>query len=206
MRFVCTANIDAIGSAAPRSSTGNRKVLAARLSRRCANSFGKQDLKVPLADQAAKPQRTSCSMRSWAPSPTRSSAWRNWRGGLCEDGSDHGFESPGSGRWRRTPTEGGLQPESSIVRTTPTTASGPSTSLVTDGEELRLATLAEQRCISMQGRSRHRHGRGIPRVAGHHRRPSMRAPRGSNRPRSAEAIRDHYKPVGQGDEVPTSRQ
>ena len=53
-----------------------------------------------------------------------------------------------------------------------------------------------------QGRSRHRHGRRVPRAAGRDRRLSRRA---QGEPDAvADAIRDHYKPVGQGDEVPTA--
>jgi glycyl-tRNA synthetase beta subunit len=54
----------------------------------------------------------------------------------------------------------------------------------------------------VQGRSRHRHGGRVPRAQGVLGGYLARAQ--GEHPAVADAIRDHYKPVGQGDEVPTA--
>ena len=54
-----------------------------------------------------------------------------------------------------------------------------------------------------QGRSGHRHGRRVPRAAGHHGRP-LRPRRRASRAAVAAAIREHYAPKGPDDRCPTA--
>ena len=57
------------------------------------------------------------------------------------------------------------------------------------------------RRAARQGRSGHRDGRRVPRAAGRDRR--LLRPRPGAERRGRDAIRDHYKPAGQSDDVPT---
>ncbi|WP_174297290.1 glycine--tRNA ligase subunit beta, partial [Sphingomonas bacterium] len=148
--FICTANIDAADGGAA-IVEGNRKVLAARLAD--ARFFYEQDLKVPLADQAAKLDRIVFHEKL----------------GTVADKVDRVAKLA---RW-----------------------------LVEEGRK-ELADLAERAArlckadlvTAMVGEFPELQG-----VMGGY----YAAAQGED-PRVAAAIRDHYKPVGQGDEVPTA--
>ena len=176
--FVCTANIE------PRDPAvvvdGNRKVLAARLSD--ARFFWEQDQKTPLAVHAEKLARITFheKLGTVADKVERVAKLARW---LVEEGI--------------------IKPTSVRVERSRDTQDGLSTSLEANGAEVRnLADLAEQAArlckadlvTEMVGEFPELQGlmggyyaakEGLPQAV-------------------AEAIRDHYKPVGQGDEVPTA--
>ncbi len=151
--FVCVANIDANDGGAA-IVEGNQRVLAARLSD--ARFFWEQDLKVPLEEQAKK-LSGSCSTRSSAPSPTRSSGWPSWRAG-----------------WSRKAIVKGARRRTRLERAARLAKADLVTGMV--GEFPELQGVIGGYLASAQGE---------PKAV-------------------ADAIRDHYKPVGQGDEVPTA--
>jgi glycyl-tRNA synthetase beta chain len=176
--FVCTANIDAIDPAVV--VDGNRKVLAARLSD--ARFFWEQDQKTSLADHAEKLSRITFheKLGTVADKVERVAKLARW---LCEEGI--------------------VKPTSVRVERSRDTQNSLSTSLEANGAEVRnLADLAEQAArlckadlvTEMVGEFPELQGlmggyyaakEGLPQEV-------------------AEAIRDHYKPVGQGDDVPTA--
>jgi glycyl-tRNA synthetase beta chain len=179
--FVCTANIDAIDPAVV--VDGNRKVLAARLSD--ARFFWEQDQKTSLADHAQKLARITFheKLGTVADKVERVAKLARW---LCEEG----IVKPTS--VRPEPVEG--------PSFTSEGKGGASTSSARTAEEL--ANLAEQAArlckadlvTEMVGEFPELQGlmggyyaakEGLPQEV-------------------AEAIRDHYKPVGQGDDVPTA--
>lgn len=177
--FVCTANIDAIDPAVV--VDGNRKVLAARLSD--ARFFWEQDQKTSLADHAKKLSRITFheKLGTVADKVERVAKLARW---LVEEG----IVTPDA-----RPREGGdlIQPG----------ASSPEVPAFAGTRE-ELADLAEQAArlckadlvTEMVGEFPELQGlmggyyaakEGLPQEV-------------------AEAIRDHYKPVGQGDDVPTA--
>ncbi|WP_301749515.1 glycine--tRNA ligase subunit beta [uncultured Erythrobacter sp.] len=182
--FICTANIDAIDPAVV--VNGNRKVLAARLSD--ARFFWEQDQKTSLAEHAKKLSRITFheKLGSVADKVERVAKLARW---LCEEGIIK--PSPLQGR--------GLGEGASAS----TSAQRPlSPTLSPEGEREKLANLAEQAArlckadlvTEMVGEFPELQGlmggyyatkEGLPQEV-------------------AEAIRDHYKPVGQGDDVPTA--
>ena len=194
--FVCTANIDAIDPAA--IVAGNRKVLAARLSD--AKFFWENDLKVPLEAQAEKLKDIVFheKLGTVADKVERVAKLARW---LVESGVIPPSPSRGEGQARQRQEEG-----SAVVP-----ASGPSPSLPPvafpsplegEGGRKDLATLAERAArlckadlvTGMVGEFPELQG-----IIGGH------LARAEGEPREVwEAIRDHYKPVGQGDEVPTA--
>ncbi len=181
--FVCTANIDAIDPAVV--VDGNRKVLAARLSD--ARFFWEQDQKTSLADHAKKLSRITFheKLGTVADKVERVAKLARW---LCEEGivTDSPFP-PGEGLGM-----GGATPRPSNTHPQP----------LPSREGASLADLAEQAArlckadlvTEMVGEFPELQGlmggyyaakEGLPQEV-------------------AEAIRDHYKPVGQGDDVPTA--
>jgi len=183
--FICTANIVAADGGAA-IVAGNRKVLAARLSD--AKFFWEQDLKVPLAEQAKKLDQIVFheKLGTVADKVDRVAKLARW---LVEEGLVGNHTSA------VTPAKDGVHQEAS--------AGDPADSrLRGNDEEKKLADMAEQAArlakadlvTGMVGEfpelqgvmgGYYAHAEGLPREV-------------------ADAIRDHYKPVGQSDDVPTA--
>ncbi|KPL67663.1 glycyl-tRNA synthetase subunit beta [Erythrobacter sp. SG61-1L] len=178
--FICTANVvPADGGLA--IVDGNRKVLAARLSD--ARFFWQQDKKVPLAKQAEKLARITFheKLGSVADKVERVAKLARW---LVEEG----IVTPCA------PAKAGAQGDD----TQP--GSGPLPSQGLTREEL--ADLAEQAARLCKADL-------VTEMVGEF--PELQGLMGGYYAREeglsdavADAIRDHYKPVGQGDEVPTA--
>jgi glycyl-tRNA synthetase beta chain len=179
--FVCTANID------PRDPAvvvdGNRKVLAARLSD--ARFFWEQDQKTPLAVHAEKLARITFheKLGTVADKVERVAKLARW---LCEEG----IVKPTS--VRPEPVEG---PHFSSEE-----KNGASTSSARTVEEL--AALAEQAARLCKADL-------VTEMVGEF--PELQGLMGGYYAAKeglpvevSDAIRDHYKPVGQGDDVPTA--
>ena len=194
--FVCTANIEAADEGAL-IVEGNRKVLAARLSD--ARFFYEQDLKVPLEEQARKLEKIVFheKLGTVAHKVERVAKLARW---LVE--AD--IILPGTGRGTSPDMVrggGGGAPRSAPSGEAPLhrPADGPPPRAGEDKEELarlaeRAARLAKADLVTgMVGEFPELQG-----VMGGY----YAAAQGED-PRVAAAIRDHYKPVGQGDEVPT---
>ncbi len=184
--FVCTANIAAHDGGA-KIVEGNRKVLAARLSD--AKFFYDTDLKVPLEEQAAKLEKIVFheKLGTLADKVDRVAKLARW---LVEEGIVTSAPSPlrGEGRGEGLPSSA-----------TPGTAPHPNP--LPDGEREQLADLAERAArlakadlvTGMVGEFPELQGL----MGGYY------AAAQGEHPDVAAAIRDHYKPVGQGDDVPT---
>ena len=201
--FVCTANIDALDGGAT-IVEGNRKVLAARLSD--ARFFYDTDLKVPLDEQANKLDRIVFheKLGTVADKVDRVAKLARW---LVEKGIVK--SSPPAGRG--TSVAGGkgpppaVSPADSPLHHQPA-ADGPPPRAGEDqtGREAlaALAALAERAArlakadlvTGMVGEFPELQGL----IGGYYARAQ------GEDSRVADAIRDHYKPVGQGDEVPTA--
>ncbi len=181
--FVCTANIDPHDPAVV--VDGNRKVLAARLSD--ARFFWEQDQKTSLAEHAKKLARITFheKLGTVADKVERVAKLARW---LCEEGIVTSSPFPSGGG----PGMGGATPRPSSTHPQP----------LPSREGATLADLAEQAArlakadlvTEMVGEFPELQGlmggyyaakEGLPQEV-------------------AEAIRDHYKPVGQGDDVPTA--
>ncbi len=184
--FVCTANIAAHDGGA-KIVEGNRKVLAARLSD--AKFFYDTDLKVPLEEQAAKLEKIVFheKLGTLADKVDRVAKLARW---LVEEGIVTPAPSPLRGENR-----GEGLPSSA----TPGTAPHPNP--LPDGERGQLADLAERAArlakadlvTGMVGEFPELQGL----MGGYY------AAAQGEHPAVAAAIRDQYKPVGQGDDVPT---
>ncbi len=184
--FVCTANIAAHDGGA-KIVEGNRKVLAARLSD--AKFFYDTDLKVPLAEQAEKLEKIVFheKLGTLADKVDRVAKLARW---LVEEGIVTPAPSPLRGEGR-----GEGQPSSAPPGTAPHPNPLP------DGEREQLADLAERAArlakadlvTGMVGEFPELQGL----MGGYY------AAAQGEHPAVATAIRDHYKPVGQGDDVPT---
>jgi glycyl-tRNA synthetase beta chain len=179
--FVCTANIAAHDGGAA-IVAGNEKVLAARLSD--AKFFWEQDLKVALDDQATKLAQITFheKLGSVADKVERVAKLARW---LVEEGII------GS----RSPAQAGAQP-----------ANNDSSDKVLD-PGLRRGTqeLAEQ----AERAARLCKADLVTGMVGEF--PELQGLMGGYYARAqgeadavADAVRDHYKPVGQGDDVPTA--
>ncbi len=189
--FVCTANIAAHDGGA-KIVEGNRKVLAARLSD--AKFFYDTDLKVPLEEQADKLSKIVFheKLGTVADKVDRVAKLARW---LVEEG----IIFPGTGRGT-SEAGGGGAPRSAASAENPLhpqpTADGPPPLA---GEELadladRAARLAKADLVTgMVGEFPELQGL----MGGYY------AAAQGEHPAVATAIRDHYKPVGQGDDVPT---
>jgi glycyl-tRNA synthetase beta chain len=177
--FICTANIDAIDPTVV--VDGNRKVLAARLSD--ARFFWEQDQKKTLAQHAKGLERITFheKLGTVADKVERVAKLARW---LCEEGIVTSNASPREGG--DLPQDGAPSPE------VPAFA----------GTREALADLAEQAArlckadlvTEMVGEFPELQGL----MGGYY------AAKEGLSQEVAEAIRDHYKPVGQGDEVPTA--
>ncbi|MBD8640522.1 glycine--tRNA ligase subunit beta [Sphingomonas sp. CFBP 13733] len=201
--FVCTANIAAHDGGA-KIVEGNRKVLAARLSD--AKFFYDTDLKVPLEEQAGKLEKIVFheKLGTVADKVDRVAKLARW---LVEEGIVGGTSSssatslfPGEGRG---PVGNGALAEAGAPSQQ---ASHLDPGLRRGTEETpearaELATLAERAArlakadlvTGMVGEFPELQGL----MGGYY------AAAQGEHPAVAAAIRDHYKPVGQGDDVPT---
>jgi glycyl-tRNA synthetase beta chain len=192
--FICTANVE------PRDRggtivAGNQKVLAARLSD--AKFFWEQDLKVRLEDQAKKLDQIVFheKLGTVADKVKRVAKLARW---LVEEGIVK--SSPGRGGGPAKPVEG-AQPPAPAQSESPLhhqpAADGPPPR---PGEDLAdLAETAARLCKADL----------VTGMVGEF--PELQGIMGGYYARAqglpdevADAIRDHYKPVGQGDEVPTA--
>ncbi|MEO6041850.1 MAG: glycine--tRNA ligase subunit beta [Croceibacterium sp.] len=191
--FVCTANIEASDGGAG-VIDGNRKVLAARLSD--ARFFWDQDRKVPLAEHAKKLARITFhdKLGTVADKVERVAKLARW---LVEEGIVKPSPSSRDGEGDRSaqPRGGGAPPSAAGA---PATSPSP-----VDGEDrARLADLAEQAARLCKADL-------VTEMVGEF--PELQGVMGGYYARAeglpaevADAIRDHYKPVGQGDLVPTA--
>ena len=201
--FVCTANIDA-SDGGLKIVEGNRKVLAARLAD--ARFFYDTDLKVPLEEQAAKLDKIVFheKLGTVADKVDRVAKLARW---LVEEGIVTAKSSPsslGEGDRSAQPNGGGVRSEAegSAGPSTPALTRGgppPQDELGEDKEELaalaeRAARLAKADLVTgMVGEFPELQGL----MGGYY------AAAQGEHPAVVAAIRDHYKPIGQGDEVPT---
>ena len=188
--FICTANIEAADGGAA-IVAGNEKVLAARLSD--AKFFWEQDLKIPLEEQAKKLDQIIFheKLGTLADKVERVAKLARW---LVEEGIVK--SSPARGGGPAQPVEGAPS-----LAPTPLhqPAAGPPPHA---GEDQDLAALAETAArlskadlvTGMVGEFPELQG-----IIGGYLARAQGQP-----PEIADAIRDHYKPVGQGDEVPTA--
>ncbi|WP_420605455.1 glycine--tRNA ligase subunit beta [Novosphingopyxis sp.] len=199
--FVCTANIDARDGGAALVA-GNEKVLAARLSD--AKFFWDLDRKTPLAVHAEKLQDIVFheQLGTLADKAERVARLARWlvEEGIVKSSPERGGGPPRSGGGRaEAPISYRERPGPSVTvpgGTAPPSRSGE------DLERAQLADLAQQAAelckadlvTEMVGEFPELQG-----VMGGY----YAAAEGLD-PRVAAAIRDHYKPVGQGDEVPTA--
>ncbi|WP_397603879.1 glycine--tRNA ligase subunit beta [Sphingorhabdus sp.] len=192
--FVCTANIDARDKGAA-IVAGNEKVLAARLSD--AKFFWEQDLKVALDDQAQKLAQITFheKLGSVADKVERVAKLARW---LVEQGIVKSSPERGGGA-RAASDGGGSLPPASFDAESPLQypSDGPPPRA---GEDLadqaeRAARLCKADLVTgMVGE--------FPELQGIMGGYYARAQGESDA--VADAIRDHYKPVGQGDDVPTA--
>jgi glycyl-tRNA synthetase beta chain len=190
--FVCTANIDAHDKGAA-IVAGNEKVLAARLSD--AKFFWEQDLKVALDTQAQKLAQITFheKLGSVADKVERVAKLARW---LVEQGIVKSSPERGGGA-RAASDGGGSLPPASFDAESPLQypSDGPPPRA---GEDLadqaeRAARLCKADLVTgMVGE--------FPELQGIMGGYYARAQGESDA--VADAIRDHYKPVGQGDDVP----
>ncbi|WP_166036746.1 glycine--tRNA ligase subunit beta [Sphingosinicella sp. YJ22] len=183
--FICVANIDA-ADGGQAIVHGNQKVLAARLSD--AKFFWEHDLAVPLGQQAEKLSQIVFheKLGTVADKVDRVAKLARW---LVEEGI--------------VGTDANLtaRPERSRGAPAPALEPRPSTTLGTS-EVGQLADLAERAARLAKADL-------VTQMVGEF--PELQGLIGGyiaaaqdEDPQVAEAIRDHYKPVGQGDEVPTA--
>ena len=182
--FVCTANIVPSDGGAEIVG-GNRKVLAARLSD--ARFFWQQDRKVPLAEQAKKLARITFHEKLGTVADKAERVAKLARR-LVEEGIV--TESP-------LPHAGGAGggPDEAPTQSLPT----PNRSREREGSLADHAELAARLCKADL----------VTEMVGEF--PELQGLMGGYYARAeglpdavADAIRDHYKPVGQGDDVPTA--
>ncbi|WP_106639046.1 glycine--tRNA ligase subunit beta [Allosphingosinicella vermicomposti] len=189
--FICTANIDAADGGAS-IVAGNEKVLAARLSD--AKFFWEQDLKIPLEKQAEKLSQIVFheKLGTIADKVDRVAKLARW---LVEEGivKPSPLQGRGLGEGESKPSP--LPPSEPTDRPL-------SPTLSPEGERELLAQQAETAArlckadlvTGMVGEFPELQGL----IGGY-------LARAQGQPQAvADAIRDHYKPVGQGDEVPTA--
>jgi glycyl-tRNA synthetase beta chain len=181
--FVCTANIAAEDGGAA-IVDGNRKVLAARLSD--ARFFWEQDRKTPLAEHAKKLKRITFheKLGTVADKVERVAKLARW---LVEEGIVRESPLPLAGGAVGGPVAQDLD--------SPT----PNPSREREGDLANLAEQAARLCKADL----------VTEMVGEF--PELQGLMGGYYARAeglpaevADAIRDHYKPVGQGDQVPTA--
>ncbi|MDQ4420054.1 glycine--tRNA ligase subunit beta [Sphingobium sp. DEHP117] len=188
--FICTANIEAKDGGAA-IVAGNGKVLAARLSD--ARFFWEQDKKTPLEEHAKKLSRITFheKLGTVADKVERVAKLARW---LVEEGI---VSSP------PLPFRGGAGGGASRDTIAPGTNPHPNPSPEGEGlDRAQLADLAEQAAKLCKADL-------VTEMVGEF--PELQGLMGGYYARAeglpnevADAIRDHYKPVGQGDEVPTA--
>ncbi|WP_294332701.1 glycine--tRNA ligase subunit beta [uncultured Sphingomonas sp.] len=193
--FVCVANIDA-ADGGEKIVAGNQKVLAARLSD--ARFFYETDLKVPLAAQAGKLEKIVFheKLGTVADKVERVAKLARW---LVESGVIQSSPERGGGPSASADGGRGL-PQAASSAEPPLhhqpAAGGPPPRAGEDLADLaeRAARLAKADLVTgMVGEFPELQGL----MGGYY-----AAAQGED-PAVAAAIRDHYKPVGQGDDVPT---
>jgi glycyl-tRNA synthetase beta chain len=187
--FVCVANIEAADGGAA-IVAGNRRVLAARLSD--ARFFWEQDLKVPLEEQAAKLSGIVFhdKLGTVADKVERVAKLARW---LVESGVVKPSPLQGRGGSGEA-AEGEGDADSSTLFLSPTLSPEGEREKLADQAE-RAARLAKADLVTgMVGEFPELQG-----VIG-----GYIAERQGEPKAVADAIRDHYKPVGQGDEVPSA--
>jgi glycyl-tRNA synthetase beta chain len=188
--FVCVANIE-VNDGGEAIAQGNARVLAARLAD--ARFFWEQDLKVPLESQAEKLGGIVFheKLGTVADKVERMVKLARW---LVEEGVVRSSLPRSGGEGDHAKHGGGAPPSAADA-----SATSPSP-LRDDREELanlveRAARLAKADLVTgMVGEFPELQG-----VIGGYLAEAQGEPRAV-----ADAIRDHYKPVGQGDEVPTA--
>ncbi|MBR0552373.1 glycine--tRNA ligase subunit beta [Stakelama marina] len=184
--FVCVANIDA-ADGGDRIVAGNEKVLAARLSD--ARFFYETDLKTKLEDLTPRLEKIVFheKLGTVADKVDRVAKLARWlvEEGIVVDSSSRSREGLGEGVSAATAASPASPP--------PTPPAGGRGELADMAE--RAARLAKADLVTgMVGEFPELQGL----MGGYY-----AAAQGED-PRVAEAIRDHYKPVGQGDDVPTA--
>jgi len=194
--FICTANLDPRDRGAA-IITGNQKVLAARLSD--AKFFWEQDLKIPLEEQAKKLDQIVFheKLGTVADKVERVAKLARW---LVEEGIVQPSPHRGEGRPRSGQGEGQSEQGADSA---PLPATASPRHPLPDGERVAdLATLAETAARLCKADL-------VTGMVGEF--PELQGVMGGYYARAqghpdevADAIRDHYKPVGQGDEVPTA--
>ena len=192
--FVCVANIDA-ADGGEKIVEGNRKVLAARLSD--ARFFYDTDLKTKLEDLTPKLEKIVFheKLGTVADKVDRVAKLARW---LVEEGIVVSQSSPARGGGARSATEGYPANEGATPLHQP--AAGPPPLAGEDLKRLadqaeRAARLAKADLVTgMVGEFPELQGL----MGGYY-----AAAQGEDA-EVAAAIRDHYKPVGQGDDVPTA--
>jgi glycyl-tRNA synthetase beta chain len=195
--FVCCANIEAVDGGA-KIVEGNRKVLAARLSD--ARFFYETDLKTSLAEQAKKLGKIVFheKLGTVADKVERVAKLARW---LVEEGIVGSSPERGGGP-SQSDGGGGARPGAASAASPLHHPAAPDGPPPRAGEDLSLADMAELAArlskadlvTGMVGEFPELQGlmggyyalaEGLPDAV-------------------ADAIRDHYKPVGQGDDVPTA--
>ena len=183
--FVCVANINA-RDGGEAIVAGNERVLAARLAD--ARFFWEQDLKVPLEEQAKKLSGIVFhdKLGTVADKVERVAKLARW---LVEEGIVGTLSPAGRGQG-----EGALASSGNAVSPHPDPLPAGEREKLADQAE-RAARLAKADLVSqMVGEFPELQG-----VIGGYLARTQGEPDAV-----ADAIRDHYKPVGQGDEVPTA--
>ncbi|GAA0321528.1 glycine--tRNA ligase subunit beta [Sphingomonas oligophenolica] len=189
--FVCTANIDAVDGG-EKIVEGNRKVLAARLSD--AKFFWEQDLKVPLEEQARKLDRIVFheKLGTVADKVDRVAKLARW---LVEEGIVTS-SSP-------LPRAGGAGGGPVIADAAPSDTPSPNPSRKREGDDVALLADMAERAARLAKADL------VTGMVGEF--PELQGLMGGYYARAqgepdavADAVRDHYKPVGQGDDVPTA--
>ncbi|MGZ8286860.1 MAG: glycine--tRNA ligase subunit beta [Allosphingosinicella sp.] len=195
--FVCTANIDAADGGASIVS-GNERVLSARLSD--AKFFWEQDLKVPLEDQAAKLGDIVFheKLGTVADKVERVAKLARW---LVEEGIVKPSPCRGEGQVREANQGEGQSYVEGAGSPSPSAADAAFPSPL-QGEGLNLAAFATRAARLCKADL-------VTGLVGEF--PELQGLIGAHLARAqgeddavADAVRDHYKPVGQGDEVPTA--
>ena len=179
--FVCTANIEAKDGGAA-IVAGNGKVLAARLSD--ARFFWQQDRKTPLEDHAKKLERITFheKLGTVADKVERVAKLARW---LVEEG----IIKPAS----VTPAQAGVSGDGAQPHEMPASA-GMTKEMLADLAEQAARLCKADLVTDMVGEFPELQGL----MGGYY-------ARAEGLPDAvADAIRDHYKPVGQGDDVPTA--
>jgi glycyl-tRNA synthetase beta chain len=191
--FVCTANIIASDGGAV-IVAGNEKVLAARLSD--AKFFWEQDLKVRLDDQAAKLSNIVFheKLGTVADKVERVAKLARWlvEEGIVKSSPERGGGGEADGGAERSQADAALVDSARPLR--------PSGAPPRSGEDL--AAMAERAARLCKADL-------VTGMVGEF--PELQGIMGGYYARAqgesdavADAIRDHYKPVGQGDDVPTA--